>query len=103
MQRYSLGDLELMYDGRIPDEMRAAAVQSHAPLMYAPKRRAPLPKVRRKPASAEDMAGVLLERAAANGSCSEDDLLAAGFTQREIARLGPKAVERASAFQMECE
>lgn len=99
--RYSLGDLELMYDGRIPDAMRQSAIQSHALSVYRPRRRVPLPKVRRQPATAEDMAGAMLERASVAGCCTDEDLLAAGFTRREIDRLSHRARERASAFNLE--
>jgi hypothetical protein len=100
---YSLGDLSLMYDGTIPEDLRRSAVQTYALIYFKPERRVPLPKVRRKPASAEDIAGTMLERTAATGCCTRDDLVNAGFTPREIDRLGTAAIARASSFNMECD
>ena len=42
-----------------------------------------------------DMAHVMVDRATANDNCTEADLLAAGFSAREIAEFGARATARA--------
>lgn len=79
-----LAVLESTYDGRIPAEARARAAAAMAgwssPALAAVRQ----PPAR--PATPGDIARVLVDRAAAEGACTEADLLAAGFTTAELAR-----------------
>ena len=65
---------------------------SHAVLTArAQEARAKLERLAAKKGMVAAMAEVMQDRAAASGACTEDDLLAAGFTEAEIAMHAPAA------------
>lgn len=86
--------LEATFDGSIPAHLRREAMLLDAAgvapdeVFHLPRRRSPIQLV-------ADMAQVMIDRAAASGACTEEHILAEGFTREELATHGDAARSRA--------
>ncbi len=85
----SQNEIYLAFDGPIPAEFRRLLATLPASTPGQPTLR--IRRKRRRSATADEIAEVMLQRASAAGACTEADLERAGFTKPEISKLADQA------------
>lgn len=93
--------IDCMFDGPVPAALRSAALKADTSWRATrPAEPLPAPKPRRVK-TARELARLLIDRTAATGCCTDQDIEAAGFTAAEIIHHMPAARAIARGQQME--